>query len=255
MSASGGDPLDLASLRSAVGRLPYPPLFVTVSGAHLYGFPSPDSDIDLRGVYVLPLTAVVGLKAPDDTVERTFEHAGREVDLVAHDICKFLRLLLNKNGYVLEQLYSPLVVEGGGAFEELRSLGRGCTSRHAYHHYAGFARNQIKLLERESPPRAKTLLYVYRVLLTGIWLLRTGEVEANLLRLNESFRLPFIPDLIAQKQQELSALDAGSLELHQATIARLQAELDTAFEESKLPEAATNWPALNDFLVRVRLER
>src|SRR5512138_492135 len=108
---------------SVLHHQPYPLLFVTVSGAHLYGFPSPDSDVDLRGAYVLPLPAVLGLKAPDDTVESSFEHDGR----------KFLRLLLNKNGYVLEQLYSPLVVVGGADFEELRALGRGCISRHAYH--------------------------------------------------------------------------------------------------------------------------
>lgn len=40
--------LDLDTLRAEVERLDYRPLFVTVSGAHLYGFPSPDSDVDLR---------------------------------------------------------------------------------------------------------------------------------------------------------------------------------------------------------------
>ena len=40
---------------------PYPLLFATISGAHLYGFPSPDSDYDLPGVHVLPLEDVVGL--------------------------------------------------------------------------------------------------------------------------------------------------------------------------------------------------
>jgi uncharacterized protein len=34
---------------------PYPLAFATVSGAHLYGFPSPDSDYDLRGAHILPL--------------------------------------------------------------------------------------------------------------------------------------------------------------------------------------------------------
>ncbi len=33
-----------------VEQLPYPLVFVTISGAHLYGFPSSDSDYDLRGV-------------------------------------------------------------------------------------------------------------------------------------------------------------------------------------------------------------
>ena len=42
-------------LAPIVERQPYPMLFATVSGAHLYGFPSPDSDYDLRGVHILPL--------------------------------------------------------------------------------------------------------------------------------------------------------------------------------------------------------
>lgn len=36
-------------------------MFATISGAHLHGFPSPDSDFDLRGAQVLPLEGVVGL--------------------------------------------------------------------------------------------------------------------------------------------------------------------------------------------------
>ena len=47
-------------LLAAVKRQEYPMVFVTVSGAHLYGFPSPDSDYDLRGVHVLPIRDVVG---------------------------------------------------------------------------------------------------------------------------------------------------------------------------------------------------
>ena len=50
-------------LRVEVARHPYPLVFATVSGAHLYGFPSPDSDFDLRGCHVLPAREVVGLDA------------------------------------------------------------------------------------------------------------------------------------------------------------------------------------------------
>jgi len=57
------DKLDPTTLQPIVQALPYPPLFVTISGAHLYGFPSPASDVDLRGAYVLPLCAVLGLDA------------------------------------------------------------------------------------------------------------------------------------------------------------------------------------------------
>jgi hypothetical protein len=54
--------LDYAELRSIMGEQPYRLLFATVSGAHLYGFPSRDSDVDLRGVHVLPPAEVVGLR-------------------------------------------------------------------------------------------------------------------------------------------------------------------------------------------------
>src|SRR5205809_1636600 len=95
-------------LHRIVAAQPYPLLFVTISGAHLYGFPSPDSDYDLRGVHLLPPTDLLGLYAPKDTIESSRDADGLELDLVTHDAGKFFGLLLKKNGYVLEQLYSPL---------------------------------------------------------------------------------------------------------------------------------------------------
>lgn len=42
-----------------VAAQPFPLLFATISGVHLYGFPSADSDFDLRGAHVLSLEKVV----------------------------------------------------------------------------------------------------------------------------------------------------------------------------------------------------
>ena len=193
---------DLHALRQLVEGLHYRPLFVTVSGAHLYGFPSPDSDVDLRGAHLLPLRAVVGLDLPEQTVERKLDLAGVEVELVSHDLGKYLRLLVKNNGYILEQIFSPLVVTGQDFLDELRPLARRCITRHHYHHYRGFLATQRRLLERQQPRIAKTLLYAYRVLLTGTHLLRTGEVEAFLPCLAREYRLPFLGELIAQKREE-----------------------------------------------------
>src|SRR5258708_21697771 len=96
-------------LKKQVEEHSYPLLFATISGAHLYGFPSPDSDFDLRGVHVLPLEKVVGLDVHDETVEDSGVIEGLEMDIVSHDARKFFSLLLKKNGYVLEQLFSPLI--------------------------------------------------------------------------------------------------------------------------------------------------
>src|SRR6202049_4885392 len=142
---------------------PYPLLFVTISGAHLYGFPSPDSDFDLRGVHLLPLKEVVGLKTGPETIEKSGVQDGIEIDLVTHDAKKFFSLLLKKNGYVLEQVLSPLVVHTTPEHAELKEIAAPCVTRHQAHHYFGFAETQWKLFEKENPPRVQPLVYVYLV--------------------------------------------------------------------------------------------
>jgi uncharacterized protein len=236
---------------------PYPLLFATISGAHLYGFPSPDSDFDLRGVHVLPLPEVVGLHTGPETVERSGVRDGMELDLVTHDAAKFFRLLLRKNGYVLEQLLSPLVVRTTPEHAELVALAPGCVTRHHVYHYLGFAETQWNLFAKENPPRVKPLLYVYRVLLTGLHLMRTGRVEANLVTLNDEYKLPQVPDLIARKLTgvEKGTLSGADVAFHADEYHLLRAELVEAGEQSTLPEAPTSGPALHDLLVRLRVGR
>jgi predicted nucleotidyltransferase len=242
-------------LRGVVSRQPYPLLFATISGAHLYGFPSPDSDYDLRGSHVLPAREVLGLESGRATIEYSACEQGIELDLVTHDAEKFFRLLLRRNGYVLEQLFSPLIVQTTPEHDELRTIARGCITRHHSHHYLGFAETQWKLFEKESPKRVKPLLYVYRVLLTGIHLMRTGDVEANLIRLNEDAKLPRIKELIERKLSgpEQSTLDDADLIDHRREFERLRSELEAASQSSNLPDRPSAGPALNELLVRLRL--
>jgi predicted nucleotidyltransferase len=307
-------------------------LFATISGAHLYGFPSPDSDFDLRGAHMLPLEKVVGLDVKDETVQDSRIIEGLEMDIVSHDVKKFFGLLLKKNGYVLEQLFSPLLVHTTPEHEELKAIcnpkhhaarpavgsspspprsgggarrenspqpvarneprnpvrpetsdplapiggegwGEGalrvqredhCTgviTKHHAHHYFGFAETQWKLFLKETPRRVKPLLYVYRVLLTGIHLMCTGEIEANLVTLNKEFRLLYIDDLVARKlagpeNRSVGQLLDTELAFHEAEYQRLRAELQSAHEKSSLPELPSDETraALNDLLVRIRLK-
>ena len=196
----------------------------------------------------MPATRAGGTPAPLD------------LDLVTHDIKKFVLLMLKKNGYVLEQLYSPLVVHTTPEHEELKAIGKGCITRHHNHHYLGFARTQWVLFAKEDPPKVKPLLYVYRVLLTGIHLMRSGEVEANLLKLNtrdlcgDGFPLPYIDDLVARKVEggERCRLTAADGAFHEKEYLRLTAALELAGQVSTLPEAPTAKDAMNDLLLRLR---
>lgn len=241
-------------LLKIIDEQPFPLVFATLSGAHLYGFPSPDSDFDLRGVHVLPLKQVVGLDEGQETIQVEKIQDGLEIDLVTHDASKFFGLLLKKNGYVLEQLFSPIVLRDSPEFYELREIARTCITRHHSHHYFGFAATEMKLFLKSEQPRVKPLLYIYRVLLTGINLMQTGEIEANLVKLNEKFKLAFLPELIEQKLtgKEKGELQNADLEFHKQEYERLRGELQTAYEKSDLPETPSGKTALNDLLVRLR---
>jgi len=236
---------------------PCPLVFATVSGAHLYGFPSSDSDFDLRGVHLMSRSEVLGLGDPTETIDRSGVREGREIDLVTHDAKKFFRMMLKRNGYVLEQLFSPLVVHTSPEHDELIELGRLCITRHHVHHYLGFAKNQWELFRKDSPPRIKPLLYVYRVILTGLHLMETGEIEANLVRLNDDAKLAFVPELIERKVngRESETLGDTDLRFHEGEYTRLMSQLEDAGRRSMLPEESTARSGLESLLIRMRIQR
>jgi hypothetical protein len=241
------------TLREIVRAWEIQPLFMTMTGVHLYGFPSVDSDYDLRGAYVLPLREVIGLHKPQETITRLTPVRGLDIDLVLHDIAKFVRLLASGNASLLEELYSPLVLSGDGELSTLRELGRGCFTRHLYIHYSGFARSQVEKLWSQEARHVKTLLYAYRILMTGAHLLETGVLECNLPALNEHFAFDFIPDLIAAKRQELSLLQDADWELHRRNLESLRVRMRRAWRTSVLPEHPFHLDALEDYLAQRRL--
>ncbi len=166
-----------------------------------------------------------------------------------------VQFLCKHNGYVLEQVFSPLVAHGADFLARLRPLAARCVTRHCYNHYRGFLHTQRKLFDKEAAKRAKTLLYAYRVALTGVHLLETGEVQTHLPTLNERFGLTFIADVIRRKASaEFGVLDAPDVAFHTRELDEWEKRLDAAHAASALP---TEPPAdeLDRFLVELRLPR
>ena len=248
--------LPTQKLQAAAADSRFPLLFATVSGAHLYGFPSPDSDFDLRGAHILPARDVLALSHANDTLELMRNEPGFELDLVTHDVGMYFQLMLKRSGNMLEQLYSPLVVTTSPEHDELKAIGVGCITSHVAQHYLGFAQTQWRLFTKEPQPRVKPLLYIYRVYLTGIHMMETGQVCANLVELNAKYKLPYIDDLIALKLAgpEKGTLKQSDLSFHTAERDRLEALLKLRYEKTHLPPEPTCKPALSDLLVRLRLK-
>ncbi|AEV85306.1 nucleotidyltransferase [Actinoplanes sp. SE50] len=237
---------------SAARELPYPLVFCTVSGAHLYGFASVDSDLDLRAAHVLPAAEVVGLHHGPETLQRGGVRDGVELDVVSHDLLKFAKLLNSRNGYVLEQLLSPLVVVTSPLHEALTALAPGLITRHHSYHYLGFSHSQEKLYAKTG--ELKPALYTLRVLLTGIHLMRTGRLETDLGVLGAE--IAYVPDLIAAKREaEHGPFPPGVATRLAADIPRLRADLEAAKDASALPDrpAEATVTALHNLIVTTRL--
>ena len=244
--------LNLDDWRQWSASLDVESLFVTISGAHIYGFASPDSDVDLRGAHRLPLESIVGLSPANQTVDFSGMHKGLEVDLVSHDVGKYFGLLVKNNGYILEQVFSPIVVSGQEFLDELRPLAKNCITKNHFYHYRGFFGSQKKLIAKQEPVTAKAVLYAYRVLCTGIHLMRTGEVVTDLNRLASEMNLGFVGELIAAKVTEKVAF-GFDLKEHLSKLDQLERKLESAFESSSLRENPDRDP-VNELLVRLRIQ-
>jgi predicted nucleotidyltransferase len=225
-----------------------------LSGAHAYGFPSPDSDLDIKCVHVAPTRMLVGLAGKGDLGADVLTVIdGVEVDYGSNEIGMVLRGALKGNGNFLERLLGAMTLVEDPLLAPLRPLVRDVLCRRVVHHYGGFARSQKKAALAK--PTAKKVLYVLRTALTGVHLLRTGEMDTDLGRLAGIYPVPGVDELIATKRRgEQVPLSADELSRWLAELDRTLALLGQSVDGSILPPdpplAAA--AALDDWLIELR---
>ena len=224
-----------------------------LSGAHMYGFPSADSDLDLKGIHLVPTRELLGLRPDVGVHDLTAIHRGVECDLTTNEAGSALALLLNGNGNMLERILSPFQLTLTDEMLELQELARRSVSRLFIRHYAGFFRGCQREHEREAT--AKTMLYSYRVALTGVHLLRSGVLEPNLTVLAPTFGYHDVADLVALKEAgtEHGPLPDDLDQHHRRRWPELEQALIDAEAESTLPAAAPNGSDIEAWLILRRL--
>jgi len=227
---------------------------VYLSGAHAYGFPSPDSDLDLKAIHVAKTADLLGFDVPAPTFDRAEILDGVEIDYTSNELAHALAGVLAGNGNFLERVLGRLVPHASPLLDEMRPLVRRSLSRRVHRHYRGFAQNQLRFLERE--PTAKKLLYVLRTALTGIHLLKTGELEPDLTRIMDAYGFADAAALVERKRAgERVALDAAVFDAWRPRLDGLFSALDDAHASSLLPEEPPNEPEIRDWLLAVRRSR
>jgi predicted nucleotidyltransferase len=228
------------------------PLVVGVTGAHYYGFPSPDSDLDLKGIHVAPTADVVSLSPSPETIDVIEVFQGLEIDYTSHEVGLALRLLLKGNGNMLERIVSPFQLRDSPLAEALRKLARDAISKRFFHHYRGFHERMVQDWRKAEPKTVKGLLYAYRSALTGIHLLTTGDCVGDVTTLARQYGFDRVKDLVARKGRstEHGAMpDSGDFDVD---LQRLESLLEDAHRQSTLPEEAQNRPLLDAFLIDMR---
>lgn len=246
--------LNLARRFVEESNIPGRVLLGGITGSHHYGFPSPDSDLDIKTIHLAPSESVLGLTTPEEAFERLEEFGGVACDLTSNEAGQALRLLLRGNGNMLERILCPYQLIESTEVDALQRLARGALSRRFYDHYAGFFRSMRRDFERAERPSAKQVLYAYRVALTGIHLLRTGELEADLSVLAVPYGFEEILPLVAKKRAtaEKVALEIAEIPLFRGAFQRVEAALDDALKSSTLSDNAQNRPDCESWLVDIR---
>jgi uncharacterized protein len=226
-------------------------LVVALSGAHAYGFPSPDSDLDLKAVHAERVESLLGLRRPPESFDRNEVVDGIEVDYTSNELRGVLGGILQGNGNYIERILGPCDLTTSPGIDELRHHARAALSRRVFHHYRGFADNQRQAFLEQ--PTAKRALYVFRTALTGTHLLLTGEVVPDVTRLLEPYGFGEARALLEIKRR------GEKVSLEPDAAGRWNIEMDRAFDvledaerRSVLPPEPADTQAIERWLIEFR---
>jgi len=180
-------------------------LYACESGSRAWGFASPDSDYDVRFIYVQPAHRYLSIREGRDFIELPVNQL---LDINGWDIKKALQLFLKSNGPLYEWLQSPIVYkEEGGFARELSSLMPSYFSRRAgCHHYLSMARNAFENELQGERVKLKKYFYALRPALACRWIIERQAVppmEFAILRTGVEGKdwQAAVDDLLARKQE------------------------------------------------------
>lgn len=151
-------------------------LYACETGSRAWGFPSPDSDYDVRMIYMHNIDWYLSLSNKKDTIEFMLEDG--ELDVTGWDIKKCLQLMWKSNGALLERVQSPIVYrEEKNISSLLKEYSEKCFAPiAAMHHYLGMAKNSFKEVNGKDEIKLKKLFYALRATLACKWILEKDSV-------------------------------------------------------------------------------
>ena len=222
-------------------------LLAVESGSRAWGFASPDSDYDVRFIYVRPREAYLRLEKQRDVIELPIEG---ELDVNGWDLDKTLQLLRASNPTLFEWFSSPIVYRETAFAEELRSvMQKYFSSKRGLSHYLSMASSNYREYLKGETVKAKKYFYVLRPVLACRWILDKGTPPPMLFsELVEAELDPaLLPDVNRLLDLKMNAPEIKTI----PRIESINCYLDSSIEEVRsrivqLPEDASHgWEELN----------
>jgi predicted nucleotidyltransferase len=198
-------------------------LYACESGSRAWGFPSPDSDYDVRFIYLRPIEWYLSIEDRRDTIDLPVD---KVLDLNGWDLRKALKLFKGSNSVVYEWIQSPIVYTSyGNLTAELLALANSYYSpRAGIHHYLNMATNCYQESLQSEQVKLKKYFYAIRPILAARWIVEHRTTPPMVL--NQLLAI------INDRPEILAEID------------RLLTLKQTAIESTTIPIS----PILNDFI-------
>lgn len=213
-------------------------IYRCVVGSRAFGLDDENSDKDLRGIYLPPAELHWSMYGVPEQLEN------KENEECYWELQKFLVLALKANPNILECLHTPLIEHADDIAKELLSIRQIFFSKLVYQTYNGYVMSQFKKLEQDlrshGEVRQKHAMHLIRLLLQGIEIIKTGELNVQVTENRDK--------LLSIKHGDFGweSLNEWRLLLHR--------EFENAYLETKLPERP-DYQKANEFLLKARKSR
>ncbi len=224
------------------------------SGSRAWGFPSPDSDYDVRFIYIHDNDWYLSIDEKRDSIEVPIND---ELDISGWEIKKALKLFRKSNVPIMEHLQSPIIyVNTNNFYKELFNLRSDYFSpRASLHHYLSMAKNCASSFSGDKV-KLKKYFYALRTMLAAQWIVDNRTMPplkfSELLpQISNSVAVDTIHELLKIKSKENEPYMHERLEFLEAFIAETLAYCETGTD--KFEKKATQSEKL-DLLFRQSLK-
>ena len=227
-------------------------LLAVESGSRAWGFASPDSDYDVRFIYVRQVEDYLKLETVRDVIELPIDDM---LDINGWDLQKTLRLLHKSNPTLFEWFSSPIVyMETEFADQFRKIMANYFSNKRSLYHYISMAEGNYREYLKRDMVRAKKYFYVLRPILACRWILEKGTPPPMLFSELMDSQLP---EKLRDEVNSLLELKMNSPEIREIPrIEKLNEYMDSSIgeiknilqsmEETKAPD----WQKLNDVFLR-----